>query len=103
MRCFLSYARENKSRADELYILMRQMGLPVWMDQSPAPYADSGIPPGVDWDTFIAQRIADSDVFLPLFSDAKPDPDRYFHKELAAAHAGNARGDNPRTVIPILI
>src|SRR5215204_3781093 len=85
MQCFLSYARENKVLADKLYIRMRQMGLSVWMDQSPAPYPNKGIPPGVDWDSFIAKQIAESDIFLPLFSSERIDPDRYFHSELIAA------------------
>jgi TIR domain-containing protein/parallel beta helix pectate lyase-like protein len=103
MQCFLSYARENKDRADKLYIRMRQMGLSVWMDQSPAPYPNKGIPPGTDWDSFIARRIAESDVFLPLFSDERLDPDRYFHSELMAAFTSHVKGSNPTTIIPILI
>lgn len=103
MQCFLSYARENKVLADKLYIRMRQAGLSAWMDQSPAPYSNKGIPPGVDWDSFIAKRIAESEVFLPLFSSARLDPDRYFHGELIAAFASHDKGNSPRTIIPILI
>jgi hypothetical protein len=103
MQCFLSYARENKVLADKLYIRMRQIGLSVWMDQSPAPYSNKGIPPGVNWDIFIAKRIAESDVFLPLFSNERLDPDRYFHSELIAAFTGHEKGDDPKTIIPILI
>src|SRR5262249_4302181 len=93
----------NKARADNLYIRMRQIGLSVWMDQSPSPYSNKGIPPGVDWDSFIAQRIAESDVFLPLFSNERLDPDRYFHSELITALTSHKKGDNPKTIIPILI
>jgi hypothetical protein len=103
MQSFLSYARENKSFADKLYVRIRQMGLSVWMDHSPAPYSDKGIPPGVDWDSFIAERIAESDVFLPLFSSEKIDPDRYFLKELTIAFTHHETGGNPKTIIPILI
>jgi hypothetical protein len=103
MQCFLSYARENKVRADKLYIRMRQIGLSVWMDQSPAPYSNKGIPPGVDWDSFIANRIAESDVFLPLFSNERLDPDRYFHSELIAAFTNHEKANNPKTIIPVLI
>ncbi len=103
MQCFLSYARENKARADKLYIRMRQIGLSVWMDQSPAPYPNQGIPPGTDWDSFIAQRIAESEVFLPLFSNDRLDPDRYFHRELTVAFVNHQKGNNPKTIVPILI
>src|SRR5262245_27613292 len=103
MQCFLSYARENKVRADKLYIRMRQIGLSVWMDQSPAPYPNKGIPPGVDWDSFIAKRIAESDVFIPIFSNERLDPDRYFHRELITAYTGLEKGSNPKTIIPLLI
>jgi hypothetical protein len=103
MQCFLSYARENKVLADKLYIRMRQMGVSAWMDQSPPPYPNKGIPPGVDWDSFIAKRIAESEVFLPLFSNERPDPDRYFHSELIAAYTGHEKANNPKTIIPILI
>jgi len=102
MQCFLSYARENKVLADKLYIRMRQIGLSVWMDQSPAPYPNKGIPPGVDWDSFIAKQIVESDIFLPLFSSETIDPDRYFHSELIAAFTSHEKESNPKTIIPIL-
>ncbi len=101
MQCFLSYSREDKARADKLYLHIRQIG--VWMDHSPPPYVNKGIPPGVEWDAFIAERIAESEVFLPLFSTEKVDPDRYFSIELLAAFSKHKQGENPKKIIPILL
>ena len=103
MRCFLSYARENKVRADKLYIRMRQIGLSVWMDQSPAPYPNAGIP-RVRTGMHSLQRGLPRVTFSCRCSRAKqPDPDRYFHSELMAAFAGHRNGNNPGTIIPILM
>jgi hypothetical protein len=44
---FLSYAREDKERVDQVYMKLKQAGLDPWMDSPPAPYKNEGIPPGI--------------------------------------------------------
>ena len=55
--CLISYQREDKAIADRVYLRLRQHGRDVWMDKPPAPFRDSGIPPGADWDDMILDRL----------------------------------------------
>jgi hypothetical protein len=82
---FLSYAKEDKSRVDEIYILLKKAGLNPWMDDPPSPYASEGIPPGQDWDQFIRHKLRHAAVtpaFLSARSSAKQG---YIQKEYRLA------------------
>ena len=61
-KLFVSYARENKRDVDQLVEHLREMGYETWVDVS--------LRGGQDWWEEILQRIADTDAFIAIVSDA---------------------------------
>jgi hypothetical protein len=79
---FLSYAREDKEQVDQVYMKLKQAGLDPWMDSPPAPYKNEGIPPGIQWELFIRDRIRAASQVLVFFSKTSVDQPGFRHKEL---------------------
>jgi TIR domain len=68
---FFSYAHEDKSRIDRIYLLAKEAELEPWMDNPPKPFELSGIMPGhPDWQTAISQQLQRAAVVLAFLSRA---------------------------------
>ncbi|HTY32492.1 toll/interleukin-1 receptor domain-containing protein [Mycobacterium sp.] len=61
-QAFVSYARENKPDIETLVGHLNRLGCPTWFD--------SNLQGGQDWWQEILRRIADSDVFVAIVSEA---------------------------------
>ena len=61
-KIFVSYARQNRADVDQLVEHLRMMGYDTWVDVS--------LRGGQDWWEEILRRIADSDVFIAIVSEA---------------------------------
>jgi outer membrane protein assembly factor BamB len=67
-RIFISYAREDKEHADQLYLRLRSSGLDPWMDKPPHPFHLFGIRPGERWEVRIREEIQVAEFIITLFT-----------------------------------
>ena len=65
---FLSYAREDKDRVDEVYKQLKLAGLTPWMDQPPEPFEAEGIPLGVEWELIVRHKLREAARVLVFLS-----------------------------------
>jgi hypothetical protein len=82
---FLSYAHEDKPQVDDVYRQLKGAGLTPWMDHPPDPYAMDGIPPGVDWDVHIRQKLRDASLVLVFLSSRSVEKTGYIQREYRIA------------------
>lgn len=75
---FISYARENKKKAEELYQVFLKAGFRPWMDIK-------DLLPGEKWATSIQRAIRNSDFFLALFSKDSIGKRGFLQKEFRQA------------------
>jgi TIR domain len=94
MRVFLSYASENRARAEEIALALKAMGHRVFLD------ADQ-LKGGEDYNQVIREQLAQADRFLFLISPHAVEPGAYTLTELRAAQE---RWPHPRHhVLPVLL
>ena len=102
--CFLCYAKEDKSRVDEIYLKMKQHGLAPWMDKPPSPFEFDGILPGENWENRVKEAISLSKHFLPLFSKNSVEKRGYVQREYRIAlNAVTKMPVGDVYIIPILL
>lgn len=78
MQVFLSYAREDKNRAQRLYEYLKTRNIVVWMDE----YELHG---GQRWSDIIETEIQNSAVFLACISRASTEKTGFVQRELKLA------------------
>lgn len=74
-KIFISYARQDFSKAYAIYEVLRQMEYSPWID-------NENILPGQDWESEIEKAIQNSNFFLALLSSNSISKEGYFQKEL---------------------
>lgn len=82
---FLSYAKEDQPKVQEVYRALRAAGLSPWMDKPPAPYQLEGIRPGEDWDSAIRGAIKEAQLVLAFFSKTSVEKQGYVQREYRLA------------------
>lgn len=82
---FLSYAKEDRSKVQEVYRALRVAGIGPWMDKPPAPYQLEGIQPGEDWDSAIRRAIKEAQLVLAFFSKTSIEKQGYVQREYRLA------------------
>ncbi len=83
MRVFISYCREDKRVADEVYLGLRDRDFLPWMDEPPEPYHLEGIRPGEHWKIRIEEHLGQSDLAIVLVSSMRYlKKRRYFNNEM---------------------
>jgi hypothetical protein len=101
---FLSYAREDKPRIDEIYGALKQAGLNPWMDEPPRPYQGEGLQPGQRWDEEIRKRIGEARITLTFFSKRSVEKEGYIQREYRLALDRNAQQPQHQpSLIPVLL
>ena len=101
---FFSYAHEDKSQIDGVYLAVRAAGVPAWMDEPPGPCRTHGIPPGADWELFVRSRLTSAAVIVAFLSRASTTKSGYVQKELRLAlEAVSKRPIGSNTLIPVLL
>lgn len=65
---FLSYARDDKTQVDDVYLQLRDAGLNPWMDKPPEPYRLEGIPFGTEWEPYIRDKLREASRVLAFLS-----------------------------------
>ncbi len=78
MRVFISYAREDKTMAQQLFHDLRKNGVDPWLD-------DENLLPGQHWELEIGKAIKNCDYFLALLSSQSVSKQGYVQKELKTA------------------
>lgn len=78
VRIFLSYAREDREKVQEIYQRLAAAGVRPWMDTQ-------DILPGEKWEMSIRKAVRDSDFFLVFLSRNSSDRRGFVQKELRAA------------------
>ncbi len=79
-KIFISYAKEDKSFAEKLYIDLRQAGVEPWLDSL-------DLIPGQPWDRAIRKAIGDSSYFIAVLSSRSVGKKGYVQKEIRHALA----------------
>lgn len=79
-KIFISYAKEDKSFAEKLYIDLRQAGVEPWLD-------NFDLIPGQPWDRAIRKAIDDSSYFIAVLSSRSVGKKGYVQKEIRHALA----------------
>lgn len=82
---FLSYAKEDKAKIEDIYKFLKEAGFSPWMDDPPVPYGSEGIPPGQDWDQFIRAKLKEARVTLAFFSSRSIAKQGYIQREYRLA------------------
>jgi hypothetical protein len=101
---FLSYAREDKPRIDEIYVALKKAGLNPWMDEPPRPYHVEGLQPGQMWDEEIRKRIREARITLAFFSKRSVEKEGYIQREYRLALDRNAQQPQHQpSLIPVLL
>jgi hypothetical protein len=77
-RIFISYAREDRKKALELYDKLREQGFAPWIDSY-------DILPGQRWDSAIEQSLLRSDFILICLSKRAVDKNSYLNREIQTA------------------
>ncbi|OHX36006.1 hypothetical protein BJL95_22400 [Methylomonas sp. LWB] len=96
-RVFLSYAKENEDKVDDVYQLLNASGVDVWMDK----YDLVG---GQNWDSTIKSEIEKSAVFVAFLSSASVSKTGIVQKEFKfALEQQSKRPENSIFVIPVRI
>jgi hypothetical protein len=75
---FLSYAREDRARIEQVYDSLRAEGFEPWMDSR-------NIMPGQEWSSVIGQAIRSADFMLVFISRHSVSKRGYVQRELRAA------------------
>lgn len=66
--CFISYAKEDHKKAQDLYLALRRAGIRVWMDKPPSPFHLEGLLVGEIWETKIRTVFDNAQRVILLFS-----------------------------------
>ena len=82
---FLSYAREDKPRVDEVYKSLKAAGLTPWMDVPPEPFRGEGIPLGVEWEPYVRNKLRDAARVLAFLSSHSVQTTGFVHREYRLA------------------
>ncbi len=77
-RIFISYAREDREAASQLYLDLKRSGLDPWLDSV-------DLLPGQDWENAIAEAIESSSHFIALLSSRSVGKRGYVQRELRKA------------------
>jgi hypothetical protein len=94
---FISYAREDSHRVDQLQQVLEAAGIPVWRDTA-------DLRPGEDWRAKIRHAITDNAlVFLACFSQVSLNRDRSYQNEelLLAIEQSRLRSPDYPWLIPV--
>ena len=78
IKAFISYAREDREKAINLYEDLKNLGLDVWLDIE-------NLLPGMNWKREIEKAISESQYFLALLSSHTVSKIGYVQKELKIA------------------
>src|SRR4051812_20720683 len=100
---FISYAKEDHSFAEELFLTLKAHGFEPWMDKPPAPFDLDGLQPGEDWRAVLAERIHSADRMILILSPASVAKVGYVQREFRLAL--EKMGEMPpgrRFAVPIL-
>ena len=62
LRVFLSYARQDKGKVEDLYSYLKNEGVDVWMDKK-------NLLPGSDWEYEIRKAVRESNIVLVCLSN----------------------------------
>lgn len=94
LKLFLSYPRDQKCSARQLYHRLRKERFDVWFDQE-------SLEPGQDWQREIEAAICTSHVFLACLSSSSTESDGFMREEIETA-LDLAEGQSNRrlTIIP---
>ncbi len=84
---FLSYAREDKARVDDIYTQLKHAGLTPWMDKPPEPFEHEGIPPGVEWEPFVLRKLREATRVLAFLSATSVEKTGFVQREYRLALA----------------
>jgi hypothetical protein len=95
---FLSYASDDKRKAQNLYYALARNGLDVWLDRHE-------LQPAKDWDQEIQRAIKSCKAFIVCISKAwlERDEQSYAKKEFSLAMAEVDRRPNQQYLFPLLI
>jgi hypothetical protein len=77
-RVFISYAREDRTKAEQIYDNLTKEGFSPWIDTR-------DLPPGSKWQESIERALRDSDFILALLSNNSISKRGYIQRELRAA------------------
>jgi len=74
-KIFISYSKEDKGEAHQLYDTLKKLGLNPWLDEK-------DLLPGQDWELEIRESISASDYFLACLSSKSVGKRGYVNKEI---------------------
>lgn len=101
---FLSYAREDKPRVDQIYAALKKAGLNPWMDEPPRPYQMEGLQPGEFWEEEIRKRMREARITLVFFSIRSVEKEGYVQREYRLALDRKAQQPQHQpSLIPVLL
>lgn len=104
MSVFISYAKEDTAKAQEIFIALKKRGLDPWMDKPPNPYQGEGILPGENWRDRLEREIRRADRVILLLSQTSIAKVGYVQREFRSAlDIMNSMPPNARFVVPLLI
>ena len=104
MSIFISYAKEDRAKAEELYLALEKRGLLPWMDKPPAPYTLTGLRPGEQWRTRLESEIRKASRVILLLSRTSVAKIGYVQREFRLAlDVMNAMPPNARFAVPLMI
>lgn len=101
---FLSYAREDKPRIDQIYVALKEAGLDPWMDEPPRPHQLEGLQPGQFWEEEIRKRMREARITLAFFSKRSVEKEGYIQREYRLALDRKAQQPQHQpSLIPVLL
>lgn len=104
MSIFISYAREDKDFADELFQRTNAAGLDPWMDKPPPPFEAQGLLPGERWKERIESEIRRAARVILLCSRISIAKVGFVQNEFRwALHIMNSMPADRRFAIPLSI
>lgn len=65
---FISYAKEDYSYAQAMYIALKSQGLSPWMDKPPVPFKGEGLLVGQRWQSVLQTKLNDADYIILVLS-----------------------------------
>ena len=99
-KVFVCCAKQDLAFGREIFSLLRQAGIPAWIDRPPEAFALEGFLPGQDSALRIEQQIGEADVLVLILSPESIEQQAYVHGEFRSAL--HAAGRRRLRIIPLL-
>lgn len=100
---FISYAKEDRDFACELYAQLHACNLDPWMDKPPSPHEANGLQIGQRWQTVLSQKLQAADNVVLILSPRSVRKRGYVQVEFRTALSlMNEMPDDQIYILPIV-